>query len=152
MNIINNSSWLQEISEHVLVKNKVILGICLGMQLLCNSSEEGNKRGFGFIDAEVKKFNPKKYDVKVPHMGWSYVKGLKANNPFNWFENEQRFYFAHSFYVFSENKNYVLAETIYGIKFHAAINKKNIYGVQFHPEKSHKYGIDFFKKFFSLVL
>lgn len=127
------------LQELVLEKQVPILGICLGMQLLGNSSEEGVEKGLSFIDADGIKFldNPK---LKIPHMGWNFVNKKKSSILFEDFIDIPRFYFVHSYYMRCNNSLDVLATTQYGIDFHSAFEKQNIYGVQFHPEKSHRFG------------
>lgn len=125
-----------------------MLGICLGMQLMCNKSEEGARVGLGIIDANVIKF---KFDaeskLKIPHMGWNIVKPVKQSPLFCQIEEEPRFYFVHSFHVVCSNLADVLATTSHGYNFHSAFSHENISGVQFHPEKSHKYGMQMLKNF-----
>ena len=123
-----------------------IMGICLGMQLLCKSSDEGTEKGLGLIDAEVLRF-PNSEKLKIPHMGWNYIQKIKKNNLLNNLEDSSRFYFVHSYYVKCNNKNNILFKTNYGIEFDSAFISENIIGFQFHPEKSHKYGMNLFKKF-----
>ena len=126
-----------------------IMGICLGMQLLCKSSDEGTEKGLGLIDAEVLRF-PDSEKLKIPHMGWNYIQKIKKNNVFNNLEDLSRFYFVHSYYVKCNKKNNILFKTNYGIEFDSAFISKNIIGFQFHPEKSHKYGMNLFNCFFQL--
>lgn len=126
-----------------------IMGICLGMQLMCNSSEEGEDKGLGLVDAEVKKFNfDKAQNLKVPHMGWNKVELAKPDSLItNGLTDEARFYFVHSYYVTCNHESDVLTKSWYGHSFVSSFEKKNIVGVQFHPEKSHKYGITLFRNF-----
>jgi len=126
------------LNSEVLIKNKPILGICLGMQLMTKGSEEGNEQGFGWIDAFVHKF--KIDDLKVPHMGWNLIDIKKENNLTKNLYNENRFYFVHSYCVNCKNYDDILFSTNYGEDFVSGFSKNNIYGVQFHPEKSHKFG------------
>jgi imidazole glycerol-phosphate synthase subunit HisH len=140
------------LKENVFLRKKPVLGICLGMQLFANKSEEGILPGLGFINAEVKKFDfaKKEYDkiLKVPHMGWNGVRCIK-DSPIlrKRIDQEDRFYFVHSYYVDCFDKEDVIGISHYGIDFISAYCKDNIMGVQFHPEKSHKYGIELFKNF-----
>tara|TARA_B100000029_G_scaffold515412_2_gene622286 strand:- start:260 stop:892 length:633 start_codon:yes stop_codon:yes gene_type:complete len=127
-------------------QNKMMLGICLGMQILFESSEEGNADGLGLIKGKVKRFNIDQPNVKIPHMGWNEIK-LKSNNIFTSDYTSSRFYFVHSYHVNCENPEDILATTFYGYQFVSAIKKLNIIGVQFHPEKSHKYGLRLFSDF-----
>lgn len=126
-----------------------IMGICLGMQLMCNSSEEGVDKGLGLVDAEVKKFNfDKAQNLKVPHMGWNKVELAKPDSLItNRLTADARFYFVHSYYVTCNNELDVLTKSWYGHSFISSFEKNNIVGVQFHPEKSHKYGITLFRNF-----
>ena len=125
-----------------------VLGICLGMQLLTNSSEEGNLPGLGWIPAETLKF---KFDanqnLKIPHMGWNMVQKNRTSKLTDDFEEEARFYFVHSYYVKCKNDANSILKTNYGFTFDSVIQKDNIYGAQFHPEKSHKFGMKLFKNF-----
>ena len=127
-----------------------LLGICLGMQLLCNTSEEGAEKGLGLIDARAIRF-PESEKLKIPHMGWNYTHLQKESLLLNNHEGIPKFYFIHSYYIKCNNNNDILAKADYGIKFDCAFEKNNIYGVQFHPEKSHKYGINLFKNFFNMI-
>lgn len=125
-----------------------ILGICLGMQLLCEASEEGEKEGLGLIDGRFKRF-PHQIgpDLRVPHMGWNQVQFINETQPpFIELEDSPRFYFVHSYYYSDVNSSVVWATSSYGVPFVSAIKRQNIFGVQFHPEKSHRYGISFFKQ------
>jgi glutamine amidotransferase len=118
------------------------MGICVGMQLMANSSEEGTHQGLGWIDASVKKFDEAKIDLvtRLPHMGWNDVIPVVSNPLFDGLEQESLFYFLHSYFFDCNDKNNVLATTDYEDTFTSAAYSQNIYGVQFHPEKSHKYG------------
>ncbi len=134
-------------------KNSKILGICLGMQLMCLSSEEGNLDGLGIINARSKDFSTNiDKDFKVPHMGWSDITIEKNSNLLDDSLEKLRFYFVHSFYVECLEKEDVLSTTNYGLDFVSAFEKDNLIGVQFHPEKSHRFGIKFFKKLIELYL
>lgn len=140
------------LAYQVLEKKIPFMGICLGMQLLSNASEEGSLPGLGWIDGTVKKFRfeqpaitGKKFNV--PHMGWNTIHVLKPalltkNLPIN-----SRFYFVHSYYFDCTNEENILMTSIYGDIFTCAVNKDNIWGVQFHPEKSHKFGMQLMRNF-----
>lgn len=121
-----------------------VLGICLGMQLMCNFSEEGNTKGLGIFDIEVKRFSN---NVKVPQMGWNTINNLKSDL-FKGIKEQEFMYLVHSFYV--ENCVEQIATTNYGLKYASAIQKDNFYGVQFHPEKSGKMGEQILKNFIEL--
>lgn len=121
--------------------NQPVLGICLGMQLLCKHSEEGNANGLGIFDVNVVKFSN---DVKVPQMGWNTIKNLKSDL-FKETKEEEFMYLVHSYYV--PKCEYAIATTEYGIEYATAIHKDNFYGVQFHPEKSGIHGEQILKNF-----
>lgn len=144
-------NWIEPLNDLVLQKRIPVLGICLGMQLMCNSSEEGELPGLGWIDAEVRSLKFSEIlNLKIPHMGWNSIEVIKQNPLLKKEADEQRFYFVHSYHVVCNNTNNVLAITNYGQPISAAISHNNIFGVQFHPEKSHKYGFELFKKYISL--
>jgi glutamine amidotransferase len=146
MKLLHNSGWAEAICE---MRDSVkILGICLGMQLLTKSSEEGNLAGLGIIDAECRKFD-NSYS-KVPHIGWNSVEVTRHNNLLPKVDPTNHFYHSHSFYVHSEDKEIAIAYTKNEIKFISAFQKNNVFGVQFHPEKSHKFGLEFFERFAKL--
>ncbi len=129
------------LNEYVLLKKKTILGICLGMQLMANKSEEGNVEGFGWIDAEVIKFktnNTLKY--KIPHIGWNQIIKTKESALMKDIPKLAEFYFVHSYHFKCNNSSDILNETEYEYKFTSAVEKENIFGVQYHPEKSHDVG------------
>jgi len=126
-----------------LEKKIPILGICLGMQLMTKSSEEGIENGLGWIDAAVIRFCES--SGPVPNMGWGYINDIKQNGMFQDFGRPYKFYFVHSYYVECSDNNIILTQTKYGDSFVSSFLKDNILGVQFHPEKSHQFGINFFK-------
>jgi glutamine amidotransferase len=138
------------IKDAVLEKGKPILGICLGMQLLTNRSEEGTKEGLGLIDAETIKFKESN-DKKIPYMGWNIVDKSKQSLLFENFSESPRFYFVHSYYVKCNDIQDVLGKSKNGLFFDSAFEKENILGVQFHPEKSHRFGITLMHGFLKFV-
>jgi glutamine amidotransferase len=144
-----NEGGLRELLNKKAVEEKVpTLGICLGMQLLTNSSEEGTLPGLGWVPAKTLKFvfdNGSK--LKVPHMGWNLVDKKHASPLIDGLPEETRFYFVHSYYVKAEDLNDVLTTTFHGVEFHSIIQHENIYGAQFHPEKSHKFGMKLLENF-----
>ncbi|MDG1038530.1 MAG: imidazole glycerol phosphate synthase subunit HisH [Polaribacter sp.] len=121
-----------------------VLGICLGMQLMCNSSEEGNTKGLGIFNVAIKKFSSA---VKVPQMGWNVISDLKSDL-FTGVKEEEFMYLVHSFYA--ENCKEAIATTAYEIEYASALQKDNFYGVQFHPEKSSTAGEQILKNFLKL--
>lgn len=150
MQNLESSGLISVLNQKVLEEKTPILGICLGMQLLTQKSEEGVKPGLGWIEAETIKFNlASELKLKVPHMGWNYVKVEKAN-PLIDGESRNRFYFVHSYHVKCYNANQSIATSCFGIDFTCMVNKGNIYGVQFHPEKSLKFGMKLFENFIKL--
>lgn len=149
MELLNHSGLMDAINKHVLKEKKPILGICLGMQMLGLSSEEGSKKGLGYINFVCRRFEFKDETLKVPHMGWDYVEIVKRENPLvsSIVEQPTRYYFVHSYHAVCEDVNNILMNCEYGYLFTAAVHKDNIYGVQFHPEKSHKYGMQLLYNF-----
>jgi len=124
-----------------------ILGICIGQQLMCRHSEEGNTECLGIFDADVLRFEPKKHEDKVPHMGWNQLEG-PTSELFKGFSEGEFVYFVHSFYVpVCEN---TIATTQYINPFSAALHKDNFYATQFHPEKSGSVGERIIKNFLEL--
>ena len=150
MKNLRDLELIEVIREQALVHDKSILGICLGMQLLGNNSEEGDLEGLGLIEFNSLKFIlPNEY--KVPHMGWNYVQIKKKNALVrDMDEMNQRYYFVHSYHAVCTNKEDILMTSEYGLEFVAAVSKNNVYGVQFHPEKSHKYGMKLLENFVGL--
>lgn len=136
------SGMREKLDELVLVKKLPVIGICVGMQMMGNSSEEGNLEGLKWIDAKIQKFDETKIHqvTRLPHMGWNDVNPTKTSQLFEGLENEALFYFLHSYYFQCNNTADILATAEYGGEFVCAVNHENIYGIQFHPEKSHHYG------------
>ncbi len=135
---------LDSIIKKEILKGKPFLGICLGMQLLFEKSEENpGAKGLAVFKGRCLKFKK----VKVPQMGWNQVKFQKESNLFKGIKKGTFFYFMHSFYVEPLDKNIIIAKTNYGRDFCSAVGLKNIFGVQFHPEKSGKVGIQILKNF-----
>lgn len=146
MQLINSGGLLEVLNKKALVEKVPVLGICLGMQLLTESSEEGVLPGLNWINAKTLRF-PKNEKLKIPHMGWNFTR-IVHNSPLTEnFTEEFRFYFVHSYCVLVTDENNSILKTSYGIEFDSAIRKDNIFGVQFHPEKSHKYGMTLLKNF-----
>ena len=138
---------LEELSNYTLEQKRPFFGICVGMQLLANNSEEnGNHAGLGWIEGTIRKLPSK--NLKMPHMGWNSIKVL--NNNFKITPKEADYYFVHSYYFDCKHQENILAETNYGINFPSIVCKENIYGFQFHPEKSSDQGLNIIKSFLKL--
>lgn len=140
---------LRSVLVYKALEQKVpFLGICLGMQLLTRSSEEGVLKGLDLIPAQTIKF---KFDnnssLKIPHMGWNFVKQNNPSRLTEGFTSDYRFYFVHSYKVVCDKNENSILKTNHGGEFDSAIQKDNIYGAQFHPEKSHKYGMHLLTNF-----
>ena len=144
---LRETGMLPSLNNAVLNDNKPILGICVGMQIMGNKSQEGAREGLGWINIRFNKFNIKNdKKLKPPHMGWNSVFSLKSKL-FDNIKNNSYFYFLHSYYAAEPNEKYCIAKTQYGPSFISAVRNDNIYGVQFHPEKSHDDGIQLLKNF-----
>lgn len=149
MHSINSRGLYSLLNYKVLEKKTPILGICLGMQLLTEYSEEGVQAGLGWIKGGARKFNFAhiKSNLKVPHMGWNYIKINNDSSLISGLSTDSKFYFVHSYFVKCNSAENSICSTIYGIEFDSIIAKENIYGAQFHPEKSHKYGMRLLENF-----
>jgi glutamine amidotransferase len=142
MRNLNDSGLIPVLEEKVKNQRTPILGICLGMQLMTRSSEEGQLPGLGWIDAHTRLFAfPEDQKLPVPHMGWNEVTAEKPDLLTRNMDSEARFYFVHSYRVVCADASDELYSAQYGLKFTAAFARENIRGVQFHPEKSHKFGM-----------
>jgi glutamine amidotransferase len=152
MILLENSGFRKALDIEVLINKVPIIGICVGMQVLGSSSEEGKSPGLGYIKGHVKRLDENLIINKpsLPHMGWNNIL-LKRQSPlFEDLDIEIGFYFLHSFYFECDNHSDVLATTDYGQSFASAINHENVYGIQFHPEKSHNNGVSLLKNFANL--
>tara|TARA_B100000427_G_C15485160_1_gene584927 strand:+ start:389 stop:1006 length:618 start_codon:yes stop_codon:yes gene_type:complete len=144
MNKFNESGLRDPVEKMVLKNNIPLLGVCVGMQILGDSSDEGSQKGLGWINGKIKLIDTSNisHQTKLPHMGWNSISIINNNDPlFNNINNGDRFYFLHSYYFKCKDNKQVIAESKYGIDFSCAVKINNIYGVQFHPEKSLKNGI-----------
>lgn len=147
MKNLQEKGLIEILNKKVIEQKTPILGICLGMQLLTKSSEEGTEKGLGWIDAKTVKFQFKpEQKLKIPHMGWNYVTVKKENSLID-VEGKKRFYFVHSYYVQCTDPKDVLAQANYHFDFTCMLQKDQIWGAQFHPEKSHKFGMKLFENF-----
>lgn len=147
MRLLKEKGLDSVIKEQALSKRKPLLGICLGMQLLGRSSEEGSIDGLGLIPFDTVKFRIKDSRLKIPHMGWDIVTFEQDNPLIHGITGQQRYYFVHTYHAKCDSKENVLMTCEYGYEFAAAVCKENIYGVQFHPEKSHDFGMALFQNF-----
>jgi glutamine amidotransferase len=153
MRNLNDLGLVTLLTELVIGQKKPLLGICLGMQLLGNRSEEGSLPGLGWIDAETVRFrfDDEHAHLKIPHMGWNSVRLEKESLLFRNSNAEERFYFVHSYHMVCRERGDILTETTYGFDFVSAVERGSILGVQFHPEKSHKFGMKLMQHFVETV-
>ncbi len=152
MQNLKKQGLIDVLEQKVIQQNTPILGICLGMQLMCAKSEEAGQitEGLGWFKAEVKYFDKTKLpkSLKVPHMGWSEIDVKQPDTFFSkTLDEPYRFYFTHSLHVANADLKEVLCESTYGYNFVSALKRDHIVGVQFHPEKSHFFGMELFKRF-----
>jgi glutamine amidotransferase len=142
MTQLNASGMREKLDELVLEKKVPVIGICVGMQIMGNRSDEGKLEGLKWINSEILKFDESliQQRTKLPHMGWNDVDPINNHPLFIGLEKEAIFYFLHSFYFKCKNETESIAVSNYGISFSSAVHRENIYGIQFHPEKSHQYG------------
>jgi imidazole glycerol-phosphate synthase subunit HisH len=148
-----NQSGMRPILEKLVLQDKVpVLGICVGMQILASSSDEGLLPGLGWVTGKVRTFDVNKLSSRLPlpHMGWNDVQPKLEHPLFLGLERDARFYFLHSYYFDCNQLAHIAATTFYGINFSCAISANNVYGVQFHPEKSHHFGAQLLKNFAEL--
>ncbi len=149
MENLNRLGISEVLTKKVIMDKTPILGICLGAQLMLETSEEGKLPGLNWIKGKVIKFRfPEKgINQRIPHMGWNQVEIKKQNSVFNKMYEDPKFYFVHSYHFQLENEANALTTTDYGYEFASGFSKENITGLQFHPEKSHKYGMLVYKNF-----
>lgn len=152
MEKLEGSGMRETLDELVGEKNVPVLGICVGMQILGTSSEEGRLPGLSWIDGRVKRLEESEIlnCSRLPHMGWNDVHPVQGSSLFDGLGSASRFYFLHSYYLLCTNDDDVLARTNYAGSFCCAVRSRNIYGVQFHPEKSHHNGMRLLKNFAEL--
>jgi glutamine amidotransferase len=153
MGLLDQSKLIPPLTECVFDRQVPILGICVGMQIMAASSEEGTLPGLNWIPGRVKLFDKSLLTTKpsIPHLGWNSVKFKRQSPLFTHVDPVEGFYFIHSYYYECDDDNDVLTTTNYGIEFASAINRGNIFGTQFHPEKSHANGIQTLKNFAELL-
>ncbi len=147
MQKFRHSEVYNAVEESVMQRKKPVLGVCVGMQMLADSSEEGKEKGLGWIPGRVLKLvSNDPVRVKLPHMGWNNAVPVPGNPLFRGLENSY-FYFVHSYYYEPADAADSIATAVYTKTFSCAVNRGNVYGVQFHPEKSHEFGMTLLKNF-----
>ena len=135
------------------LRDRPFLGVCLGLQMLFETSEEGPTRALGALAGRVEKFRdeamtlPSGERLKVPHMGWSPVRQTRAHPLWAGIDDSARFYFAHSYHLRCEDSSDIVASVNHGMEVPCVVQRQNVFGAQFHPEKSHQYGMEFFRNF-----
>jgi glutamine amidotransferase len=152
MTRLQGSGLRDALDEEVLGGKKPVLGICVGMQMMARSSEEGVLPGLGWVDATVVRFDTRLLQGRthLPHMGWNDVQPLATDTLFAGVD-DPRYYFLHSYYMKPVRPEDTLAESTYGLTFTSAVRSGNVYGTQFHPEKSHHWGIRLLQNFAELT-
>jgi glutamine amidotransferase len=149
MRALRGSGLLPAIEQRALGARVPVLGVCVGMQMMAQGSEEGEEPGLGWFAARCRRFDDSAQ--KVPHMGWSAVSAREDSQLFAAEGEDRRFYFVHSYHVLCEHEEDVEALAHYGAPFVASIARGNLYGVQFHPEKSHQHGMQLFRNFLRIA-
>jgi imidazole glycerol-phosphate synthase subunit HisH len=151
MNSFNKSGLRDIVEQRVMIEKIDVIGVCSGMQIFAETSDEGNEKGLGWVKGEIQKFNIKKinHKTKLPHMGWNTIEPQETPL-FKNINNQSRFYFVHSYYFKNHHAENMISTTDYAGRFTSAVKKSNIYGVQFHPEKSHENGLQLLKNFAEL--
>jgi len=152
MEQLRNKNLIDFLNNQVLVLKKPIVGVCVGMQIMAKSSEEGQTPGFGWIDATVKQLDSSKLAIKpyLPHLGWNQSIPVIEHPLFMGINEERGFYFLHSYYMDCNSSSDIISHTFYGESFCSVVQHENVYGIQFHPEKSHENGLLIFKNFANL--
>ncbi len=152
MEKLERDGWVTALNHEVFKAGKWILGVCLGMQLFTEASEEGTLPGLGWFRARTRRFDDRQGEerLRIPHMGWNWVMPREGRCIMDNFSSPPRFYFVHSYFVDCENAGDILATSHYGCTFTCAIQRQNVIGTQFHPEKSHRYGLTLLQRFSEL--
>lgn len=152
MQMLMEKNLVEPLRTFIYSKQRPLLGICLGAQLLTKKSEEGQVAGLGFFDAEVLHFskleNPE--NIRIPHMGWNFIRYEQENQLLAQLPEQPRFYFVHSYFLQTKVTSEILCTANYKTPFAAGLKKDYVWAVQFHPEKSHKYGMRLFENFLNL--
>ena len=153
--IIKINDLVETLNDQVITKRKPFLGICVGMQILADYGYENHKtKGLSWIDGDVKSLKKSRFvtqDLKIPHMGWNNLSINKKNNLLDNINDEDQFYFVHSYFFDIKHKKNIICNTKYGIDIPAIINKDNIFGFQFHPEKSGQSGLKILYNWLKLI-
>jgi glutamine amidotransferase len=149
MNDLSKLGIIDMLNDQVIRKGKMAMGICVGMQILANSSEEGDCSGLGWVPGRVRRIDASRLNraPKLPHMGWNSITQAKDQPIFNDVDEERGFYFLHSYYFDPESDGDIIATVNYGGDLACGVRRKNVFGFQFHPEKSHGNGLLMFKNF-----
>lgn len=151
MESLTQLSLVETLNKHVLIQKKPVLGICLGMQLMATSSEEGNCAGLNWVPGHVKRIqttNSLRY--KIPHTGWNTLKQQHRSPMLKMITPDDEFYFVHAYHFEVDDAAHALCSTSYEHEFVSGVEKAHIFGVQFHPEKSHDQGLQLFRNFINL--
>jgi glutamine amidotransferase len=149
MRYLNKAGMVDLLNEQVLEKKKKVMGICVGMQILADSSDEGQLPGLGWIPGRVRSIDPVTLtsNPKLPHMGWNSITPRAHAKLFDGVDSEQGFYFLHSYHFDAAEPEHVAATVEYGTELTCAVARENVFGMQFHPEKSHANGVRVFRNF-----
>lgn len=152
MELLDQSGMRASLETLVCDEKIPVLGICVGMQILANGSDEGKLPGLGWVPGRVRGFksDERLANLPLPHMGWNDVAPIAGEQLFAGLQADARFYFLHSYYFECERQQDAIATTNYGIDFSCAVRSGNVFGVQFHPEKSHHFGAALLKNFAEL--
>ena len=151
MKNLKDMGLIEALNEMILIHKTPILGICLGMQLMTSSSEEGILPGLGWINGKTEMFKQQELlHHRIPNIGWNTLCVTQPHPLFEGIDRDDRFYFVHSYHVCCNDSNDVIATTLYGIRFASAFARENIMGVQFHPEKSLRFGFKIMQNFGNL--
>lgn len=152
MDLLDRSGMRTALDDAAMNRKVPIVGICVGMQILAEGSDEGTRTGLGWIKGRVRSMTnlPLANSMPLPHMGWNDVRPVAASGLFAGLETDARFYFLHSFYFVPDNNTAMSAAANYGADFACGVSEGNVHGVQFHPEKSHHWGARLLKNFIEL--
>lgn len=149
MELLDASGMRPMLDNLVMKEGRPVIGVCVGMQILAEGSDEGEREGLGWIPGRVRHFSHLNANSEqpLPHMGWNDVEPRSGERLFDGLERDSRFYFLHSFYFECRDRGHEIAHTVYGGGFASAVRKDHVHGVQFHPEKSHHFGAGLLKNF-----